>query len=140
MSSYIFQMHQVALEEIDGWWNSEDLPSLENSLRNSTRVVCLRGLTPKEALVLTERYLEDVRVDSAAAPTRVHPFSEEIIEAVCDSVKGNPRDLLRKLGEILDHAQASQLRHIDLADVEPFLTDDFEMVEEEDDDLANPIR
>ena len=55
---------------------------------------------------------------------------------------GNPRDFLRKLGEILDNARVDGRKTIDLTYIEPLLGQDFGEEEATDDDnsFANPTR
>jgi len=148
MASFVFQMHVHALQAIEDWWDSiEQLPSLDpKKLINATRIVDLQGLTTKqEAKLLTERYLSDMRPPGAKAPTLLHPFDADIIEAVRVAANGNPRRFLEKLGAILDSATVSKRRKIDLAFVTPLLEDDTESVSnagisDQEDDLANPER
>ena len=145
MASFVFQMHVHALQTIEDWWdNIEHLPSLDPKKPiNSTRIVDLLGLTTRtEAEILASRYLLDNRVAGAKAPTPLHPFDSDIIEAVRQSVNGNPRRFGEKLGAILDNAFVNEHPKIDLPFVTPLLEDDSEGIpsNEEEDDLANPDR
>ncbi len=143
MASFVFQMHVHALNEIEGWWdNVEHLPSLDPKKPiNSARVVDLKGLTNRqEGEILAARRLEERRPLGAKPPQRLHPFDSDIIEAVRQSAKGNPRRFREKLGEILSNGELNQRRKIDLAFVTPFLDDDNESIsytDDQDDELAN---
>jgi hypothetical protein len=145
MASFVFQMHVHALQAIEGWWdNIEHLPSLDpKKLINASRIVDLQGLeTKQEAEVLAARYLADNRVLGGKPPHPLHPFDPEIVEAVRQSVNGNPRRFLEKLGDILDNAIVSNCKKIDLTFVTPLLEDDTEALAfaDEEDDLSNPER
>jgi hypothetical protein len=143
MSSFVFQMHVAAMEAIENWWKSEHLPDLDfQKSINQTRTMNLQGLqTVQDAVTLAKKYLTDNRVDGRRPPTPIHPFPEEVIEAVRADVNGNPRDFLRCLGDILDHAVSAQQAVIDLLFVEPYLSEDFQDEEtERADDLDNPER
>jgi len=145
MASFIFQMHVHALQAIEGWWdNIKHLPSLDPKKPiNSTRIVDLQGLTTRgEAELLASRYLQDNRIAGAKPPQALYPFDSDIIEAVRQSVKGNPRRFGEKLGAILDNAFVNEHPKIDLPFVTPLLEDDSEGIPftEEEDDLANPDR
>jgi len=144
IASFIFQMHIHAQEEIEGWWNIEHLPSLDvEDRRNGARIVNLKGLNNEAAKTLVQRHLETYRIDGAEPPDPFHPFSSEIIELVRDDTAGNPRDLLRTLGDILNNAKIEQISQIDLTYVQPFLDRDYEdeeSLEEEEDEFANPKR
>ena len=65
IASFIFQMHIAALDEVEDWWVSGHLPSLDfDQPLNRTRTINLKGLqTTEEAVMLAKRYLEDFRVD-----------------------------------------------------------------------------
>lgn len=141
MASFVFQMHIAALQEIEDWWTSEHLPSLDFEIPlNRTRTVNLKGLqTADEARLLASRYLSDFRMDGSAPPDHCHPFPEEVIAVVRDAAKGNPRKFLETLGQILDHAIAENQSTIDLLFVEPLLGEDYQDVsdETEEDDFEN---
>lgn len=143
MASFVFQMHVAAMDAIENWWKSEHLPDLDfQKLINQTRTMNLIGLqTTQDAATVAKKYLADLRVEGRHPPTPLHPFPEEVIEAVRRDVSGNPRDFLRRLGDILDHGETDQRSVIDLLFVEPLLRDDFQKEEnEESDDLDNPER
>ena len=142
MCSFIFQMHVHAQQEIENWWQIEDLPSLTvDDPKNQARIVDIDGLEPKEAKILAERYLSEFRPEGKIPPTPLFPFSDEIIEAVRQASHGNPRDFLRKLGEILNNARVDMRKTIDLAYVEPLLGEEFSEEEKADDDsFDNPTR
>lgn len=146
MASFVFQMHVQALNEIESWWdNIEHLPSLDPKKPiNVTRIVDLEGLTNRqEAELLAARYLEDNRIPGAKVSQNLHPFDSDIIEAVRQTVSGNPRRFLEKLGGIIDNAVVSQRKKIDLAFVTPLLDDDSEglsFAEEQENEFANPER
>jgi hypothetical protein len=143
MASFVFQMHGRALQTIEDWWLSENLPSLDFSKKiNQARIVDLRGLqTLNEASKLAARYLLETRPLGAKPPSPLHPFPEEVIDAVFRSSKGNPRGFLRMLGAILENAVIQKQRRIDLAFIQPLLGDD-ESTEPEpvEDDFENPER
>ena len=143
MASFVFQMHISALQEIEDWWVSEHLPSLDFEIPlNRTRTINLKGLhTVEEAKMLATRYLHDFRLPGSTPPDPLHPFPEEVIEVVRDAAKGNPRKFLETLGNILDHAVAESQSTIDLLFVEPLLADDYQDAEvPEDDDFENVER
>jgi hypothetical protein len=145
VASFVFQMHVHALQEIEDWWdNIEHLPSLDPKKPiNGTRIVDLQGLTNhQEAAILAARYLADNRVAGAKVTQELHPFDQDIVEAVRQAVNGNPRRFLEKLGAILDNAVLNQRKKIDLAFVTPLLDEDSEGITstEENDDLVNPER
>lgn len=142
IASFVFQMHMAAMEAIENWWKAEHLPDLDFQRPiNQTRTMNLHGLqTTQDAVTLAEKYLADHRIEDRQPPSALHPFPEEVIEAVRADVNGNPRDFLRRLGDILDHAVDQQHPVIDLLFVEPFLNEDFQDVEVEGDDLDNPER
>jgi len=143
MSSFIFQMHVHAQQLIENWWQIEDLPSLTvDDPKNQARIVNLDGLETREAKILAERYLMEFRPHGMTPPTALFPFSEEIIEAVRQTCHGNPRGFLRKLGEILDSARVDSRKTIDLAYVEPLLSEESSDEEKIDDDdtFDNPTR
>jgi hypothetical protein len=144
MASFVFQMHIGALQEIEGWWTTEHLPSLDFGVPiNKTRTIDLKGLqTSEEAETLASRYLMDFRLENAAANDPLHPFPKEVIALVRDATKGNPRKFLEMLGNILDHAGAEGRRIIDLVFVEPLLATDYQEGVEDtgDDDLENVER
>jgi hypothetical protein len=142
MASFVFQMHVAAMEAIEDWWKAEHLPDLDfQKAINQTRTMNLHGLqTVQDAVTLTKKYLGDHRMEGRRPPTALHPFPEEVIEAIRADVNGNPRDFLRRLGDILDQAAESQHPVIDLVFVEPFLHEDFQVEESEEDDLDNPER
>ncbi|HEV7373543.1 MAG TPA: hypothetical protein VGN95_02410 [Pyrinomonadaceae bacterium] len=136
MASFVFQMHVHALAEIADWWDSvEHLPSLDpKKLINSTRIVDLQGLKHRQdAEILAARYLENNRVDGVKVPNRLHPFDQDIVEAVRQSVNNNPRRFLEKLGAILDNAIVNERKKIDLSFVTPLLEDDEEGISFTDD-------
>lgn len=142
MASFIFQMHVEAQHAIEDWWdNIEHLPSLDAKKRmNSTRIVELQGLTnKKEAVALAKKYLRDNRVQGAKVPSPLHPFNEDIIEAVRYSESGNPRQFLQKLGGIIEHAIVDNRPKLDLSYVQPLLEDIPEAVvnEEEEEEYSN---
>lgn len=144
-SSFVFQMHIQALQVIEDWWdNIEHLPSLDASRPiNGMRIVDLKGLTTaKEATTLAARYLADKRVAGARITNELHPFNEDIVEAVRQSVKGNPRKFLEQLGAILENAVDQQRKKIDLPFVQPYLDDDSNetSVIEEEEEYSNPER
>jgi hypothetical protein len=136
MASFVFQMHISALQEIEDWWASEHLPSLDFEVPlNRTRTINLKGLqTVEEAKMLATRYLHDFRLAGSTPPNPLHPFPAEVIEVVLDAVKGNPRKFLETLGQILDHAVADGRGEIDLVFVEPLLADDYQDDGEPDED------
>lgn len=143
MASFVFQMHINAQAAIEDWWTSEHLPSLDFKRKiNETRTIDLRGLErPEEARQLARRYLEDQRPEKAKPPGPLHPFTEETIETVRMAANGNPRDFLRTLGNILDHAVNDNQKRIDLAYIQPLLEATYQ--EEPvvaDDDFTNPDR
>ena len=146
MASFVFQMHVHALQAIEGWWDDiEHLPSLDPKKPiNSTRIVDLQGLTKrKQAEILAAKYLADNRIAGAKNAPQLHPFDADIIEAVRQATKGNPRRFLEKLSGILDNAVVNERKKIDLAFVTPLLEDDAEAIspaEEADEDLFNPER
>lgn len=143
MCSFVFQMHVAAMDAIENWWKSEHLPDLDfQKPINQTRTINLQGLqTTEDAVTLANKYLGDSRLEGSRPPTSLHPFSEEVIEAIREDVGGNPRDFLRRLGDILDHAVADNHPVIDLVYIEPLLEQDFQdEASDEDDDLENPER
>jgi hypothetical protein len=145
MASFVFQMHIRAEDLIAGWWNNDEhLPSLSfNKPMNASRVVDLKGLrSTEEAVALAARYLQGSRLPGAKVPTELHPFSEEVIEAVRSATKGNPRKFLEYLCHILDHAELGKHRRIDLMFIQPLLEDDIgeEVSVEDDEDYTNPDR
>ncbi len=127
MASFVFQMHLHALQAIEGWWdNVEHLPSLDaaNPL-NAMRIVDLQGLTDtKQAETLAARYLKDRRIQGKGTVDSLHPFNREVIEAVRQSVKGNPRKFLENLSAILDQGDSLEIQKIDLPFVAPRLDSD----------------
>ena len=142
IASFIFQMHIRAQEAIENWWTSEHLPSLDfNKKVNETRIIDLQGLERKEeAVTLAARYLQDYRV-AGAKSSPLHPFSEDILETVRMAARGNPRDFLRTLGNILDHAVHDKHKHIDLSFIQPLLEEEYEDAPHaSEDDLSNPER
>jgi hypothetical protein len=144
MASFVFQMHIGALQEIEGWWTTEHLPSLDFGIPiNRTRTIDLKGLqTKEEAEALAARYLGDFRLDNAAATDPLHPFPKEVIALVRDATRGNPRKFLETLGNILDHAVADGQQIIDLVFVQPLLATDYQDSVEDagEDDLDNVER
>jgi hypothetical protein len=143
LASFVFQMHFRAERAIEDWWNSEHLPSLSfNKPLNVTRVVDLKGLqTTDEAVALAARYLQESRAEGPKVTINLHPFSEDVIEAVRTATRGNPRKFLETLSSILDHAELEQHRRIDLTFIQPLLGEDVgEEVGEEDEDYSNPER
>ncbi len=137
MASFVFQMHVEAQHAIEDWWdNIEHLPSLDAKKRiNATRVVELQGLrTKKEAILLAKKYLAGNRVPGAKVSNQLHPFNEDIIEAVLRSEAGNPRQFLQTLGRIIDNAIGDTERKLDLSYVQPFLEDIPEAVVIDDDE------
>lgn len=145
IASFIFQMHVHALQIIEDWWdNIEHLPSLDPKKPiNSSRIVDLQGLTTRaEAEILASKYLADNRVVGAKPPQALHPFDSDIIEAVRQYAKGNPRRFGEQLGAILDNAYLNDHPKIDLAFVTPLLEDDAEAISfgDEEDAYANPDR
>jgi hypothetical protein len=147
MASFVFQMHIAAQRAIEDWWNSEHLPSLDyNKAVNSTRVVDLKGLTTcEEAADLAVAYLEKKRPPGKTPPAPLHPFSDEIIEAVRVSVGGNPRKFLERLGDVVEHAVTKKEKRIDLSFIQSLLGDDDANVGgtagmEDEDDFENPER
>ena len=145
MASFIFQMHVHALQTIEDWWdNIEHLPSLDPKRPiNSSRIVDLQGLTTSgEAEILATRCLADNRIAGAKPPQPLHPFDPDIIEAVRQSAKGNPRRFGEKLGSILENAYLNDHPKIDLAFVTPLLDDDADEISSntEEDIFANPDR
>ena len=88
-TSFVFQMHGRAMEAIEDWWMNEHLPSLDFSKKlNQPRIIDLKGLQSlDEAVKLVERYLLDKRVPNAKPPHLLHPFPEEVIEAVFKATK-----------------------------------------------------
>ena len=144
IASFVFQMHIGALQEIEGWWATEHLPSLDFSVPiNKTRTIDLKGLrTKEEAEALATRYLSDFRLETAPAIEPLHPFPKEVIAVVRDATKGNPRKFLEMLGNILDHAVAEGRQVIDLVFVEPLLATDYQEGTEDagEDDLENVER
>jgi hypothetical protein len=137
-------MHLGALQEIDSWWMTEHLPSLDFGVPiNRTRTIDLKGLqTKEEAETLAARYLRDFRLDNAGTTDPLHPFPKEVIAFVRDATRGNPRKFLETLGNILDHAVAEAQQTIDLVFVEPLLaTDDQGGADDTgEDDLENVER
>ena len=144
MASFVFQMHIGALQEIEGWWTTEHLPSLDFGVPiNKTRTIDLKGLqTNEEAEALASRYLMDFRLDNTATTDPLHPFPKEVIALVRGATKGNPRKFLEMLGNILDHAVAEGRQIIDLVFVEPLLATDYQEGVEDvgEDDLENVER
>lgn len=144
MASFVFQMHIGALQEIDSWWTTEHLPSLDFGVPiNKTRIIDLKGLRTKaEAEMLASRYLRDFRINNATATDPLHPFPKEVVALVRDATKGNPRKFLETLGNILENAVAEDRRTIDLVFVEPLLATDYQDGSEDagDDDLENVER
>ena len=137
MASFIFQMHVQAQELIEDWWdNIEHLPSLDAKKRiNSTRIVELKGLTnKKEAVVLAQKYLQAKRVPGFKPPHPLHPFNEDIVDAVRKSQSGNPRKFLEQLGAILDQAVADKRSKLDLAYIQPLLEDIPEAITQDDEE------
>lgn len=144
MASFVFQMHIRAQTEIEDWWNSEHLPSLDyGKAINETRVIDLKGLTKKsDAIMLVTRYLQDCRVDGSHRKNDLHPFDPETIDAVRKARGGNPRKTLETLGHILDQAVLNGQKAINLEFVAPFLkdeTDDREVTDNAD-EIENPER
>jgi hypothetical protein len=143
MASFVFQMHILALEAIEDWWDSvEHLPSLDPKRPiNATRIVDLQGLKSRQdAETLAARYLENNRVEGAKVPQRLHPFDRDVIEAARQSVNNNPRRFLEKLGDILNSAVVSEHKKIDLAFASPLLEDDeaaISYADEPEDEYAN---
>jgi hypothetical protein len=147
MASFVFQMHVSALQDIEDWWNAEHLPSLDfEQPLNRTRSLNLLGLrTTDEAKTLAMRYLKEYRPEGVREPRDpLHPFPEEVIKVVRDATKGNPREFLRTLGQILEHAINSEERVINLSLVEPLLGTDYQDTSDEesegDDDFENEER
>jgi hypothetical protein len=144
-ASFVFQMHVQALQVIEDWWdNIEHLPSLDASKPiNTMRIVDLKGLTTaKEAATLAARYLAEKRVSGVRVAGELHPFDEDIVEAVRQSVKGNPRKFLEQLGAILDNAADQKRKKIDLPFVQPYLDGDSSetSVLPEDEEYSNVER
>jgi hypothetical protein len=144
MSSFIFQMHIRAEEAIENMWNNEDLPSLSFSKRiNGARIVYLKGLgTTAEAVDLATHYIDQCRMPDAKIVNPLHPFTEDVIEAVRLAVNGNPRSFLEALFNILNQAELQNQKKIDLMFVQPLLDDEGEDVNEDDEDkdYSNPER
>lgn len=146
MSSFIFQMHIRAEEAIENIWTNEDLPSLSfNKKINGARIVYLVGLrTTAEAVDLVTHYLDKCRKEGVKVPNPLHPFTEDVIEAVRLAANGNPREFLESLFDILNQAEAENQKKIDLTFVQRLLDDDGdgEDVSEDDEetDLSNPER
>jgi hypothetical protein len=144
MSSFIFQMHMRAEEAIENMWKSEHLPSLSfNKKINEARIVSLSGLNSKEEAVdLATHYLEKSRMPSFKVTSPIHPFSEDVIEAVRLAVGGNPRMFLESLFNILNQAESENQKKIDLTFVQPLLEDaDEELTDDQEDyDYSNPER
>src|SRR5205807_6656192 len=84
MSSFIFQMHIRAEQAIENMWKSEHLPSLSFSKKiNEARIVYLEGLdSTDEAVDLATHYIEKCRIQDFKVPSPIHPFTEDVIEAV----------------------------------------------------------
>jgi hypothetical protein len=144
-ASFVFQMHIQALQVIEDWWdNTEHLPSLDASKPiNTMRIVDLKGLTTaKEATTLAARYLAEKRQSGFRAPSELHPFDSDIVEAVRQAVKGNPRKFLEQLGAILDNAASQQQKKINLPFVQPYLDGDSSEtnVQPEEEEYTNPER
>jgi len=144
-ASFVFQMHIQALQVIEDWWdNIEHLPSLDASKPiNTMRIVDLKGLTTtKEATTLAARYLAEKRVSGFRVASDLHPFDGDIVEAIRQAVKGNPRKFLEQLGAILDNAADQQRKKIDLPFVQPYLDDDSSEtnVVPEEEEYTNPER
>jgi len=143
MSSFIFQMHTRAETAIENMWQNEDLPSLSFDKRiNGARIVTLKGLgTAREAVDLATHYLDRCRKPDVKIPSPLHPFTEDVIEAVRAAVHGNPRSFLESLFDILNQAEAENHKKIDLTFVQPLLEDGGEDDSEDDeDDYSNPDR
>ena len=142
MASFIFQMHIHAQQAIENWWQIEDLPSLDITVpTNSGRIITITGLGRQEAEILTSRYLADYRIDGFDSPQPLHPFTPEIIQAVLDATSGNPRSLLRTLGDILDKARDDERDILDLTYVEPLLDQDYDaQANVLEDEFDNPVR
>jgi len=147
MASFVFQMHVSALQEIEDWWESEHLPSLDfEQPINRTRTINLLGLrTTEEAKTLAARYLREYRPNGSKEPRDpLHPFPEEVIKMVRDTTRGNPRKFLETLGQILEHAVTNDERVIDLSLVEPLVGDDYQDISDVesdgDDDFENEER
>lgn len=144
MSSFIFQMHMRAEAAIENMWKNEHLPSLSFSKKiNEARIVYLKGLgSTEEAVDLATHYLEKCRIPNFKSPSPVHPFTEDVIEAVRSSVNGNPRSFLESLFNILNQAESENRKKIDLTFVQPLLDDEGEEVsdDDEDTDYSNPER
>jgi hypothetical protein len=144
MSSFIFQMHIRAEEAIENLWKNEHLPSLSfNKPINAARIVYLLGLrTTDEASDLARHYIDKCRRPDFRKVNPLHPFTEDVIEAVRVAVNGNPRAFLEALFNLVNEAEFQQQKKIDLAFVQPLLEDARE--EDSDDDVslsyANPER
>jgi hypothetical protein len=148
MASFVFQMHINAQRVLEPIWQTEHLPSIDYAQPlNQTRIVDLRGLSSKEhACQVTARLLEGKRPQGVKPPTPLHPFDPDVLELVRQACDGNPRKFLELLDTILVQARSDKMKTIDLTYVGP-LVDEVarqyrvaEEVEEDDDDLRNPIR
>lgn len=134
MSSFIFQMHIRAEESIENIWKSEHLPSLSfNKPINAARIVYLLGLrTTAEAVDLAAHYMDQCRRPDFKLPNSLHPFTEDVIEAVRAAVNGNPRAFLEALFNIVNQAEFQNHKKIDLTFVQPLLDDNGDDVSEDD--------
>lgn len=153
MASFVFQMHINALQVLEPIWQSEHLPSIDYSIPlNRGRIVDLQGLRPGAATMqFTAKLLAANRPSGVQPPTKLHPFNEDSLELVRQSVGGNPRRFLENLDSVLEHAQEarsgaySPTGLLDLSFVQAlvdkgatqFVTADRE---DDDDDISNPIR
>lgn len=149
MSSFVFQMHGNALRVLEPLWQAEHLPSLDSaSAANRSRIVDLQGLSTKtHAAQVTALLLQDLRPQGFKAPSPTHPFPVDVLELVRRSVGGNPRRFLEALGTVVTEGVAQGQETIDSTFVQPLLDDsvgeylaDVLDLEDEDDDLSNPLQ
>jgi hypothetical protein len=106
MASFVFQMHMNALRVLEPLWNAEHLPSLDYSRPlNRERIVDLQGLrTLGEAKKAAAEIFSAKRPKGSKSPSPLHPFNEDTLDVIRQSVGGNPRRFLETIDTVLYRA------------------------------------
>jgi hypothetical protein len=124
MASYVLTLHPRAAHAIEEFWSLARLPQFDFGKRQNERTtVVLRALEKTEqAERLLTPYMNAFR--AGTPPDPLFPFTRGAIEALRESARGRPGEILARANRLIDDCAANQAPLIDTAQVEAFFTDE----------------
>jgi hypothetical protein len=101
----VFTFHNTAAQVLERFWETNRLPSFENSASNASSVVDLRGIEEADQVkALLGVYLDDARVRPDPSGEDITPFEPESLTVLLEVSEGRVGVLLSRAHELINAA------------------------------------